>query len=202
MKLFTQKEVNKIFNHIPSKTLRWWGMRDLYGWANQINDGRGIHREYELDHLYQIGIVEELSSLNIPVEAINRIMRKHFLYGMVMQSLCEDLERDELGGGSLVWADVDIDQLGDGLRVNVADQMNKMLVITKTLSGRYKHTREIPPKYAAFLIDGTEPKIINGSDELLLDSVMILINLKRIKNFVDHLIREFNGQGIEIPADI
>lgn len=101
MKLFTQKEVNKIFNHIPSKTLRWWGMRDLYGWANQINDGRGIHREYELDHLYQIGIVEELSSLNIPVEAINRIMRKHFLYGMVMQSLWEDLERDELGGGSV-----------------------------------------------------------------------------------------------------
>ncbi len=200
-KLFTQKEVNKIFSHIPSKTLRWWGMRDLYGWANQINDGRGIHREYELGHLYQIGIVEELSSLNIPVDAINRIMRKHFLSGLVMQSLLEDLERDELGGGSRVWADVDKDQLGDGLRVNVADQMNKMLVITKTLSGRH-NPKKIPPKYAAFLIDKTEPKIINGSDELLLDSVMILVNLERIKNFVDHLIREFNGQGIEIPADI
>ena len=122
-KLFTQKEVNKIFSNIPSKTLRWWGMRELYGWADQVNDGRGIHRLYELGNLYQIGIVEELSSLNIPVEVINKIMRKRFLSGLVMHPVEVDLEKYELGGGE---------------RVNVTDQMNKVLVITKTLSQGHK----------------------------------------------------------------
>ncbi len=188
-RLFTQKEVNKIFSHIPSKTLRWWGMRDLYGWANQINDGRGIHREYELGHLYQIAIVEELSSLNIPVGVINRIMRTHFLSGLVMYPLQPDLEKDELGGGELV---------------NVADQMDKMLVITKTLSGSYKLliTRR-PPEYEAFLTKDTEGEIIIGPGELFLDSVKIIINLKRIKNYVDNLICNFTGQSlIRVPADI
>ena len=188
-KVFTQREVNKIFSHIPSKTLRWWGMRDLYGWANQINDGRGIHREYELGHMYQIGIVEELSSLNIPVGTINKIMRKNFLSGMLMYPVQPDLEKDELGGG---------------VRVNVVDQMNKMLIITKTLSGSYNRLiKKRPPEYEAFLIDRTEPKIIIGPGELLLDSVMIIINLKRIKDCVDYLISDFTGQRLYvIPADI
>jgi len=187
--LFTQKDVNKIFSHIPSKTLRWWGMRDLYGWADQVNDGRGIHRLYELGNLYQIGIVEELSSLNIPVEVINKIMRKHFLSGLVMYPIEPDLEKDELGGGT---------------RVNVVDQMNKTLVITKTLSGSYNRliTRR-PPEYEAFLIDRPEEKIIIGPGELLLDSVKILISLERIRNYVDSLFCDFTGQRINlIPADI
>lgn len=187
--LFTQKEVNKIFNHIPTKTLRWWGMRDLYGWADQLNDGRGIHRLYELGNLYQIGIVEELSSLNIPVEVINRIMRKHFLSGLVMYPIEPDLEKDELGKVT---------------RVNVADQMNKTLVITKTLSGSYKRliTRRLP-EYEAFLIDKPEDKIIIGPGELLLDSIKIFISLEKIKNFVDHLICDFTGEGLNaVPEDI
>ncbi len=188
-KLFTQKEVNKIFIHIPSKTLRWWGMRDLYGWANQISDGRGIHREYELGHLYQIGIVEELSSLNIPVGAINKIMRKNFLSGMLMYPVQRDLEKDEWGGGK---------------RVDVVDQMNKMLIITKTLSGSYKRLpRKRPPEYEGFLVDRTEPEIISGPGELLKNNVMIVINLAIIRNFVDHIVSVFTGEKrYVIPADI
>lgn len=182
-KLFTQKEVNKIFSHIPSKTLRWWGMRDLYGWADQINDGRGIHRLYELGNLYQIGIAEELSSLNIPVEVINKIMRKRFLSGLVMYPVEIDLERDELGGGE---------------RVNVADQMNKVLVITKTLSQEHRLTRR-PPDYEAFLINNAEDEIVLGPGQLFLDSVKIIINLKRIKSCVNSLVRGFTGERLEGP---
>lgn len=187
--LFTQKDVNKIFSHIPSKTLRWWGMRDLYGWADQVNDGRGIHRLYELGNLYQIGIVEELSSLNIPAEVINRIIRKHFLSGLVMYPIQPDVHKDELGGGA---------------RVIVADQMDKMLVITKTLSGNYRRliTRR-PSEYESFLIDRTENKIILVPGELLLDSVSIIIKLIKIKNYVDYLICDFTGETLNsVPADI
>lgn len=187
-KLFNQKEVNKIFHHIPAKTLRWWAIRGLYGWADQVNDGRGIHREYGIGHLYQIGIVEELSSLNIPVETINKIIRKHFLSGFVMHPVEADLDKDELGCGT---------------RVNVANQMDKMLVITKTLSGSYKLLmKRRPPEYESFLIDRTKDEVVIGPRELLLDSVKIIINLKRIKNFIDFLIRDFSGQRPIIPEDI
>jgi hypothetical protein len=183
-KLFTQKEVNKIFSHVPSKTLRWWGMRELYGWADQVNDGRGIHRLYELDNLYQIGIVEELSSLNIPVEFINKIMRKRFLSGLVMHPVEVDLEKDELGGGE---------------RVNVADQMNKVLVITKTLSqGHRLNKKRRPPEYEAFLTNSAEDEIVLNSGELFLDSVKIIINLKSIKGFVNSIIREFTGERLDL----
>jgi hypothetical protein len=185
-KLFTQKEVNKIFSHIPSKTMRWWGMRDLYGWADQVNDGRGIHRLYELGNLYQIGIVEELSSLNIPVEVINKIMRKRFLSGLVMYPVERDLEKDEFGGGE---------------RVNVADQMNKILIITKTLSqGHRLNKKRRPPEYEAFLTNNAEDQIVPGPGELLLDSVKIIINLRGIKGFVDSLIREFTGEELDISG--
>jgi hypothetical protein len=180
-KLFTQKEVNKIFSHIPSKTLRWWGMRDLYGWADQVNDGRGIHRLYKLGNLYQIGIVEELSSLNIPVDVISKIMRKRFLSGLVMHPVEADLEKDELGGGK---------------RVNVADQMNKILIITKTLSQEHRLTRR-PPDYEAFLTNNAEYEIVPGPGELFLDSIKIIINLRRIKGFVNSLIREFTGERLD-----
>ncbi len=179
-KLFTQKEVNKIFSHIPRKTLRWWGMRDLYGWADQVNDGRGIHRLYELGNLYQIGVVEELSSLNIPVEIINKIMRKLFLSGLAMYPVEVDLEKDELGGGK---------------RVNVADQMNKILIITKSLSqGHRPNEKRRPPEYEAFLTNNAGDEVVLGPGQLFLDSVKIIINLKRIKSFVNSLVPGFTGE--------
>jgi hypothetical protein len=183
-KLFTQKEVNKIFSHIPSKTLRWWGMRDLYGWADQVNDGRGIHRLYELGNLYQIGIVEELSSLNIPVEVINKIMRKRFLSGLAMHPVEVDLEKDELGGGK---------------RVSVADHMNKVLIITKTFRSIYRlDKKRRPSDYESFLINDVKDEIVLGPGQLFLDSVKIIINLRSIKDFVDALIREFTGEVFDL----
>jgi hypothetical protein len=187
-KIYSQREVNKIFSHIPSKTLRWWAIRDLYGWANQVNDGRGIHREYELGNLYQIGIAEELSSLNIPVETINRIMRKHFLSGLVMYPIKANLDKHKLSGGT---------------RVNVVDQMNKNLVITKTLSGTCQHFgSKRPPENESFLIENMKDEVILVVDELFLDSVKIIINLGRIKLYVNNLIDDLYGWRPNIPEDI
>jgi hypothetical protein len=183
-KLFTQKEVNKIFSHVPSKTLRWWGMRELYGWADQVNDGRGIHRLYELGNLYQIGIVEELSSLNIPVEVINNVMRKNFLSGLVMHPVEPDLERDEIGGGK---------------RANVVDQMNKILVITKALRQGYMlNKKRRSSEYEAFLINNSDDEVALDPGKVFRDSVKIIINLSAIKGFVDSLIREFTGEKLDI----
>jgi hypothetical protein len=183
-KLFTQKEVNKVFSHVPSKTLRWWGMRELYGWSDQVNDGRGIHRLYELGNLYQIGIVEELSSLNIPVEVINNVMRKNFLSGLVMHPVEPDLERDEIGGGK---------------RVNVVDQMNKILVITKALRQGYMlNKKRRSSEYEAFLINNADDEVVLDPGKVFQDSVKIIINLSAIKGFVDSLIREFTGERLDL----
>ena len=111
---FTQQEVNRIFKHIPPKTLRWWGMKDLYGHVAFAMDGRGTHRTYDWGNLYQIGIVEELSSLNIPSHNIYQTMTKKFRYGMNM-----------------------IVPIGfkksDCPLVDVAKQMDNLLVMTKVL---------------------------------------------------------------------
>lgn len=119
--LFTQKEVNKIFNHIPVKTLRWWGMKGLYGWVNETSDGRGIHREFDLGNLYQIGIVEELSSLNIHAMDLQVFMNQHFHSGLGMDlptyMIPSQMMSDE-------WPSV-----------NVVEQMDKILAIVKNHAG-------------------------------------------------------------------
>lgn len=119
--LFTQKEVNRIFSHIPVKTLRWWGMKGLYGWVNETSDGRGVHREFDLGNLYQIGIVEELSSLNIHTMDLQVFMNQHFHYGMGMAlptyMIPSQLMSDE-------WP-----------LVNVVDQLDKILAISKHHAG-------------------------------------------------------------------
>jgi DNA-binding transcriptional MerR regulator len=75
---FNQEEVNRIFKHIPARTLRQWALSGLYQWAGETEDGRGVKREYRLMHLYQIGIVETLAALNFKVEHIKNVMKAHF----------------------------------------------------------------------------------------------------------------------------
>lgn len=113
---FTQKEVNRIFRRIPPKTLRWWGTMGLYGHVAFAMDGRGTHRTYELSNVYQIAIVEELSSLNITSQNIFTVMTKHFRYGMDM--------RVTIGMGEIE---------NEFPEVDVGTQMDKLLVLTKVL---------------------------------------------------------------------
>jgi hypothetical protein len=44
-------------------------------WAEESHDRRGILRFYAMEHLWQIGLVEELSTINISVYSIKEIMR-------------------------------------------------------------------------------------------------------------------------------
>jgi DNA-binding transcriptional MerR regulator len=75
-RLFTQGEVNKIFEHIPSRTTRFWGESGLVEWSGEHADRRGLHREYALENLWQLGLAEELMSLNLPVKHVERLMAR------------------------------------------------------------------------------------------------------------------------------
>ena len=117
---FTQREVNQIFHHISVKTLRWWGLMKLYEWVSESPDGRGVNREYVLANLYQIGIVQELSSLNVPVLIIRMFMGQNFRTSP-MGSLIKRGKRGES-------IETDECPLKD-----VVGQMEKILLIRKTL---------------------------------------------------------------------
>ena len=58
---FSQSEVNKIFSHIPPRTLLSLATTGVIEWIDEVHDGRGIHRIYNLANLYQIAVVTQLS---------------------------------------------------------------------------------------------------------------------------------------------
>ena len=58
---FSQSEVNKIFSHIPPRTLLSLATTGVIEWIDEIQDGRGIHRIYSLANLYQIALATQLS---------------------------------------------------------------------------------------------------------------------------------------------
>ncbi|MBW1946876.1 MAG: hypothetical protein JRI33_02950, partial [Deltaproteobacteria bacterium] len=73
-RIYTQGEVNRIFSHIPSRTLFHWAHSGLIDWVDQRRDGRGVHRLYTLENLWQIGLLEELLSLNLPAFYVESLM--------------------------------------------------------------------------------------------------------------------------------
>ena len=75
-KLYSQSEVNRIFSHISPKTLIFWVLSGLVEWSREHEDRRGIHREYSLKNLWQLGLAEELMNLNIPVKFVERMMAR------------------------------------------------------------------------------------------------------------------------------
>ena len=97
----------------------------LYGHIAFAMDARGIHCSYDVGNLYQIGIVEELSSLNIPTRNISQAMIKNFRYGMNM----------------VVPVGTKVSECPE---INVATQMDKYLIMTKVsyeLSTKGKNRR-------------------------------------------------------------
>lgn len=76
---YTRKERNLIFSHIPERTMRFWDDSGLTESARGKEDGSGIQREYAPWNLYQVGIIEELASVNFPVSLIKSTMEKHFI---------------------------------------------------------------------------------------------------------------------------
>jgi DNA-binding transcriptional MerR regulator len=73
-RLFSQSEVNKIFSHISGRTLRFWMESELVRWDKAHEDRRGIHRQYALENLWQLGVVEELMDLNFTTALVKVFM--------------------------------------------------------------------------------------------------------------------------------
>lgn len=174
--MYTQRQVNKIFAHIPSKTLRWWGLQGLYGWVNETSDGRGIHREYELANLYQIGLVEHLADLNIPSGVIKSIMLKYFRYGIRMTP----------PAGHPDWLDEK-----EWPEANILEQMNKFLVIKKLLYG----VGSLPGQgvspvsgWGALLVNNIQEAASTINKEN--SATLIFVNLSMIKEYTDQLIQQ------------
>jgi hypothetical protein len=71
---YSQSEVNRIFPHNSPKTLMSWALSGLVEWAGEHEDGRGIHREYELQHIRQLALVAEFMSLTTSVKLVKRWM--------------------------------------------------------------------------------------------------------------------------------
>lgn len=76
-RLYSRNEVNLIFPHIHSRTLRSWIEAGLVGWADERMDGRGVHRLFTIGNLYQIAIVAELTPL-LPLDTIRNLMGQYF----------------------------------------------------------------------------------------------------------------------------
>jgi hypothetical protein len=73
-RLYTQGEINTIFEAIPNRTLFSWAQLGLVEWSEESKDRRGTHRRYTLENLWRIGLVEELMALNVGIPFARRVM--------------------------------------------------------------------------------------------------------------------------------
>lgn len=73
---FNQGELNKVFAHISPRTLLSWAKLGILPWADEVVNGRGKIRLYDMENLYQVGLIEELSSVNAPLELIKVVLSK------------------------------------------------------------------------------------------------------------------------------
>jgi hypothetical protein len=73
----------------------------LYHHSAEIHDRRGVHRQYLLKNLYQIGIVEALTSLNFQASQIQEIMTKDFYAGIIESPDVPSLKQ-KMGGVLLI----------------------------------------------------------------------------------------------------
>ncbi|MDD3579447.1 MAG: MerR family transcriptional regulator [Desulfobacca sp.] len=62
---FNQKDVNRIFSHIPKRTILFWVENGLVGTVGEHTDRRGRNRVYSLENLYTLATMEKLLKLGI-----------------------------------------------------------------------------------------------------------------------------------------
>lgn len=135
----------------------------FYKWVGELPDGRGISRQYHVGNLYQVAIVEELSSLNIPTRIIKQIMDRHF--------------SDEYFGVSIKA------EQEEGFEEWGAPEMEDVLLIWKGPKGSEKRERGGYDWVSSLTNpdDVYEDKI----GPIKRSHTMILVNLIDIKNWVD-----------------
>lgn len=78
---YTQREVNELFNHVPTRTLLSIAKEDVVEWISEHRDRRGIHRIYNLANLYQIAVVTNLALTGFSYTSIKEILMGPYLKG-------------------------------------------------------------------------------------------------------------------------
>lgn len=132
-KTFDQRTVNKIFGHIHVNTLRFWALEGLYGWINEVEDKRGISREYDINNLYQIGVVENLSSLDVRMDVIK----------MIMQNLGKNPSMDKIIFISKhPYKSKETRSIGDKLRKSPKFSWHHLIIKPGQLNGLIEHYRK------------------------------------------------------------
>ena len=111
--IFSQGDLTKIFPDVSRKTFFVWAKDGLFEWIAEKSDARGVHKEYSLWNLYQIGIVRELAALNVPLLMIRIIMDRYF--------------KDHLQEGSVI--EKPLEELH--VKASESDRMSKYLILFK-----------------------------------------------------------------------
>jgi DNA-binding transcriptional MerR regulator len=88
-RIYTQREVNQIFKHLPTRTILSWAERGLISCVREDKDGRGRLRLYSFEDLFEIAVVEELTSLNFTLEFIHWLMQK--FHGGILEHMDKTL---------------------------------------------------------------------------------------------------------------
>jgi DNA-binding transcriptional MerR regulator len=78
MTLLGQTDVNKLFKHIPSRTLFHWAKAGLTQWSSEKENGRGLHRQYAPEDLCIIGLIEIFTDLNFPLDIIRIFLQREY----------------------------------------------------------------------------------------------------------------------------
>jgi DNA-binding transcriptional MerR regulator len=73
-RLYTQRELSRIFPDVPNKTLIFWAREGLVEWVAERRDARGIARLYNRWNLFQVALVRELAGLGISIRFIRLLM--------------------------------------------------------------------------------------------------------------------------------
>ena len=79
--IVSQSTVNKIFSHIPTRTLLALATEKVIEWYSFQEDGRGINRTYRLENLYQIAIATQLSLTGFSYANIKELVMDKFFKG-------------------------------------------------------------------------------------------------------------------------
>ena len=76
--LYPHGALTKIFHDTSRKTIWAWLRAGLFEWVHESHDARGVKRFYSVTNLVQVGIVKELTGMNVPIDTVRLIMDRYF----------------------------------------------------------------------------------------------------------------------------
>jgi DNA-binding transcriptional MerR regulator len=96
MRFYKQRDIQKIFDDTPGKTLIYWAREGFVEWVGETKDARGLHRTYSFWNVIQFAVVRELAEMGISFITIRMVMDlwfKDFLQGPPRPSMRPGLKR-------------------------------------------------------------------------------------------------------------